>query len=333
MRRGWLLARVALAAAAVAAVLALLRGADGARLWALIAGRGPIMVLVLLPFLIGMAVDTVGWQAVLARLGRPLPYLSLLRIRLAAEGALLSLPGGAIAAEALKPMLLDRVHGVPVRDAAASLVVKKTLVVLSHGIYLGVGLLAGAGILHAAAPARAPALATAAVVGATICLVLGVGSVLALRRRPGWWRRSPRLARTAELAGGFFRGRPRTVLWCFGIFLLVWLVEALETFVIARLLGLRLTLGGALGFESLIALGRALGFVLPAGLGIQDVGHLLLARAVGSADATTAGAALIFTKRSKEAFWIVAGAVLLSSARRTGRLPDPGAAQSPDVLV
>jgi hypothetical protein len=96
---------------------------------------------------------------------------------------------------------------------------------------------------------------------------------------------------------------------------------------------LRLTLGGALGFESLIALGRAVGFAVPAGLGIQDVGHLLLARTVGAADATTAGAALIFTKRSKEAFWIVAGALLLSGTRKTEGLRDPGAPQSPEVLV
>jgi hypothetical protein len=274
------------------------------------------MALVLLPFLIGMAVDTVGWRAVLTRLGRPLPYFSLLRIRLAAEGALLSLPGGAIAAEVLKPMLLARVHGVPVSAGTASVLIKKSLVVLSNGIYLGLGLLLGAGVIRAAAPTAARTLATLAMVGAVICLALGVGSALALRGGPWWRRRVPRLAAIADLGDRFFRGRPRTVLICFGLFLVVWLVEAMETFVIARFLGLRLTVGGALGFESLIALGRAAGFFLPAGVGVQDLGHLLLARAVGATDADAAGAALIFTKRSKEVFWIVTGALLLSGTRR-----------------
>jgi lysylphosphatidylglycerol synthase-like protein len=312
------IARVAVAVAAVVALLTLLRRTDGARLWGLMAARGPTMALVLLPFLVGMAVDTIGWRAVLARLGRPLPFFSLLRIRLATEGAMLSLPGGSLAGEALKPMLLDRVHGVPVSAGTASVLIKKSLVVLSNGIYLGLGLLAGAGMIRAAAPAAGPALTTAALGGAVACLALGGASVAALRGGPWWRRRVPRLAATVDLAAGFFRGRPRTVLICFGLFLAVWLVEAMETLVIARLLGLRLTVGGALGFESLIALGRAVGFFLPAGLGVQDLGHLLLARSVGANDADIAGAALIFTKRSKEVFWIVTGAFLLSGTRRAG---------------
>jgi hypothetical protein len=316
VNRALQLARLVVGVAALVALVTFVRHTDGARLWALVAARGPTMALVLLPFLVAMVVDTVGWQAVLNRLGRPLPFGSLLRIRLATEGALLSLPGGSLAAEALKPLLLDRLLGVPVSAGTASVLIKKSLVVLSNGIYLGLGLLMGAGMIRVATPAGAPTLATAALIGALICLALGIAAVLALRGGPWWRRRVPRLTSTADLAAGFFRGRPRTALICFSLFLIVWLVEAMETFVIARLLGLHLTVGGAMGFESLIALGRAVGFFLPAGVGVQDLGHLLLARAVGADDAATAGAAMIFTKRSKEIFWIVAGALLLSATKK-----------------
>jgi hypothetical protein len=316
MTRAFRIARVLVAVAAVVALVGLLHRADGARLWSLVAARGPTMALVLLPFLAAMIIDTAGWRVVLTRIGRPLPFLSLLRIRLAAEGALLSLPGGSIAAEVLKPMLLDRLHGVPVNAGAASVLIKKSLVLLSNAIYLGLGLLAGASVIRAAAPATAPTLVTAAFVGAVVCLILGAVAVLALRGGSWWRRRAPRLAPTADLTAAFFRGHTSTVVLCFASFLVVWLVEALETFIIARLLGLPLTIGGALGFESLISLGRAVGFFVPAGIGVQDIGHLLLARSVGVADADTAGAALIFTKRMKEVFWIIAGALLLSGARR-----------------
>src|SRR5581483_2116240 len=116
------------------------------------------------------------------------------------------------------------------------------------------------------------------------CLVIGLGSMIALRGGPQWQRRFPRLAATAELAGGFFRERPSSAMICFCLFLVVWLIEALDTFVIAHLLGLRLSIGATLGFESVIALGRATAFFLPGGLGIQDLGHLLLVRAAGPVD-------------------------------------------------
>jgi hypothetical protein len=256
---------------------------------------------------------------VLGQIGHRLRYLPLLRIRLVSEGAMLSLPGGSLAAEALKPMLLEQLHAVPVSAGTASVVIKKSLVVLSNSVYLGVGLLVGSGIIRAAAPSAAHALLIAAVVGAITCFVLGAGAIVVLRGGPWWRRRLARLATTADLASSFFRGRSRTRVTCFMLFLVVWLIEAMETFAIARLLGLPLTPAGALAFESLIALGRAVGFFLPGGVGIQDLGHLLLARVVGpaaGADAATMGAALILTKRSKEVFWIVTGALLLSGTSK-----------------
>jgi hypothetical protein len=309
------IARVAVVLAAIIAVAALLRNADRTRVWALLVARGPIVALALLPFLAAMAIDTAGWRVVLARLGRRIRYRPLLRIRLATEGAMLSLPGGSVAAEALKPILLNRLHGVPIPDGAASVVIKKALVILTNGVYLALGVVVGGPFIRAGAPAAAPMLTIAGITGSVVCVAIGVGAVLALRGGPWWRRRFPRLAPTADLAAGFFTRNQDAAVLCFFLFLLVWLVEALETFVIARLLGLPLTLGGALGFESLIALGRAVGFFLPAGLGVQDLGHLLLARAIGGTDADTAGAALIFTKRSKEVFWIVTGALLLSGTK------------------
>jgi hypothetical protein len=321
MNRLFRLVRLAVAIAAVVAVVLFLRHADGARLWAMVSARGPVMVLALLPFLAAMAVDTAGWGIILARLKTPVRYRSLLRIRLATEGAMLSLPGGSIAAEVLRPVLLERMQAVPVTAGAASVVSRKALVVLANSIYLGLGLLAGAGLVRTAVPQAATALVSAAFAGAVICLVLGMGAVLALRGGPWWKRRTPRLSATAELAAAFFRGPPHGPVICFVLFLIVWIIEAAETFVIARLLGLPLTVGGALGFESLISLGRAVGFFLPAGIGIQDVGHLLLARALGVADADAAGAALICIKRTKEVFWIVVGALLLSGTRKRGDGP------------
>jgi hypothetical protein len=58
--------------------------------------------------------------------------------------------------------------------------------------------------------------------------------------------------------------------------------------------------------------------VLPAGLGVQDLGYVLFLRALGVADPLVTGAAFSLIKRGKEALWIAVGyACLLSSRRRS----------------
>jgi hypothetical protein len=320
-RGSWLaLVRFALPLlAAVGLATALREGGRGGV--GLLAGHLPWLPLVLLPFVVGMACDAGSMWLMLRSSGWRLPYRQVLRLRMAAEGALFTLPAGSIAAEALKPVLLRRGHDVPLSVGAAIVLANKAFILLTNAVYLVLGLVCGGALLRAALPGPWAALLTAVTVGgALVCLTLGTVLLATLRRPevldrlvqrlPARWRtrlagRGPALADTSA----FFGDRGRVGL-CLALSLLHWLTEAFETWAAARLIGLELSPGGALAFESMLALMRSLAFFLPGGIGLQDGGHLLLAHLAGSS-AAVAGGMLVIVKRGKELFWTAVAALLM----------------------
>jgi hypothetical protein len=52
--------------------------------------------------------------------------------------------------------------------------------------------------------------------------------------------------------------------------------------------------------------------MLPAGLGVQDLGYLTFLRALQVPDVLNVAAAFLLLKRSKECFWAVVGYVVLA---------------------
>jgi uncharacterized protein (TIRG00374 family) len=324
------LLRMALPILAAVAVLTALQERERGRVATLIAAHLPWLPLVLLPFAVGMCLDAASLWMILSAGGRPLRFLSVLRVRMAAEGALFTLPAGSLAAEALKPALLRRRCGIPLATGAAAVALNKSFIVLTNAVYLLIGLAAG-GRLIAAMTARSPwarALPAVTVAAAAGCLLVGGALLLAVRRAdliericrrlPRRWQERARQgaaqqAMWNEAMAAFWR-RDRRALLCASCSLLHWLVEAFETYAVIRLLGLAVDAGAAVGFESLVALARSLAFFLPAGIGVQDSGHLLLVNLSGATDASVLGAAFVLVKRSKELLWTLVAALLIPVA-------------------
>jgi hypothetical protein len=130
---------------AIALVLAarLLWTADWGRAGQLLGRVSPGLPLLPLPFLVGMAIDTVAWRSILRRLGSVVSYPRLLRLRLASEVVTLSVPAGSFGGEALKTLLVSRDPRVRATDAMASVARKKVLYLAAHGAYLTLGFLLG----------------------------------------------------------------------------------------------------------------------------------------------------------------------------------------------
>jgi hypothetical protein len=96
---------------------------------------------------------------------------------------------------------------------------------------------------------------------------------------------------------------PGPVILCFAS----WLFEALESYLMLRLLGVELSFAAVLAMEAVVSFARHVLIVVPAGVGVQDVGYVALLAALGVQDAVNLGAAFAVLKRSKEAFWAVVG--------------------------
>jgi hypothetical protein len=330
----------------VAVLVRLLAVADVNRLRAVIGALGPKLALVLLPFPVGITLEAMGWQRILRAMGARVPVWSLLRIRLGTEAVTRGLPGGNVASEVTKPLLLVRMEGVPLPVAAASGAAKKTLTMLTQAPYLALAFLWGgtlaAGARRTEHPGLALLLGWPLLLTVFVLVVAGLFMALALGRgkAAGWLferlRRIPHARARAWLAereagfraldrdsGALFAGGARTLAPICALFFIEWLTEAADTWLLAYLLGIPLDAGSAIAFEGLTSFWRSTAFFLPAGIGLQDAFHAALVESSGVVDALTLGAAFLFTKRMRESFWMFFGSFFLTLRAKTPVAVEP----------
>lgn len=300
-----------------------------------IAGVGPWLAIGLIPYLVQIALDALAWRTLLGALGDRVGWLRLIEIRLSTEAVLLSMPGGSLIGESLKPYLLHRLAGLPLAHTIASVGIKRCLLALAEAGYLGIALIAAHDLYAASSRAIVSTeclvwyVAAATAVLALVALGLGLALLsvsVAERARRVLSRLPSRRLRaalenrrdgftatdTALVALGARRGRLAAA-W--SLLLAAWLVETAETYLLCRLVGIDLDISHALAMEAAVVFARNAAFFVPAGLGIQDAGYLAFLSAFGGA--APFAAAFVVVKRTKELIWIAIGyGVLLVLERR-----------------
>lgn len=343
------LVRLLPAAAALGLFLLVLRRGDLGRAFGLIGSLGFALPLLLVPYLAAVALEALGWRLAFRRMGRTLPFVGLLKVRLTGEALAMGLPSGTLIADSLQPYLLRRRCGLPFEEGAVGVVARKFFVIVSHGLFLAAAAAAAYGPLQRVS-ARAigrPGLAwlllaascVLALVAAALAALLVHGSVAqrsrnALERlglswlRP-WLERHALEFREADARlARFFSNGPARLLAPLPCFLGVWLVKSIETAVYLALLGAPLAFASVMAFDTALQLARAVIVPIPGGLGVQDFGYVLCLRALDVREAATVGAAFVLLKRGKEAFWMAVGFALLPSGSRRLK-PAPPAFEAP----
>jgi glycosyltransferase 2 family protein len=107
-----------------------------------------------------------------------------------------------------------------------------------------------------------------------------------------------------------------------GLYLLGWLSEALEVFVIISYLGGPATVLSAISIGALSVFIKGGTFFIPGSLGAQDGGNLLLLKAFGYSDVT--GITFALLRRFREAVWIGVGLLCLAAMGKTGERKKTG---------
>jgi glycosyltransferase 2 family protein len=307
--------------------------ADWSRVQQLVATVGAIgFGLLLLPQLIALSAESFGWKLAFRVLGRDVRFSALLRVRLSTEALAQSLPFGVAFAESMKPPLLRRHAGVPVTDSIAGMAARKYLLLLSQSFYvLALGTLGFAGLQaasHQTIGTRGLGVITlgmgAVLAGMALAVALSLRNSGIARGALGWLRRIPvgplrrwlgererTFSATDTAVSSYFRAPLRRSIAPAACFLGAWLIEAIETYLILRALGVEAGFLTLASVEIVLCIVRNLAFMLPAGLGVQDLGYVALLAALGVPDAASVGAAFVLVKRSKELFWILFGYWLL----------------------
>ena len=273
--------------------------------------------LVLLPYGVVNFVEAVSWDLLLLSPGRP-SLARLFSLRLAGEALNTLTPTAGLGGEPFKAARLAG-SGVPWQEATASVVIHKGVTVMSLALYIFLGLALAPFLL-----ALSTSLVWLLLAGALLLALGGVLFVILQGRGPciqgirflerfGLCPRrlkdqEPELQSLDAQMAGFYREHPGRALLSLGLFVLAWMIHAIEAYLIFWLLGHPISPGQAVCLDALAMLFTAMGFFIPVSLGVQDGGNILLA--LGFNLGATLGAAFSVIRRLREAFWMGLGLII-----------------------
>jgi putative membrane protein len=281
---------------------------------------GWFLPLLLVPYGWVYLADTLGWRfAFGAGFKRRLSYWMLFRVRWAGEAFNNVAPSAYVGGEALKVYLLHK-RGVSAPEATSSVVVGKTLQTLSQLVFISLGTLAFMNVIVPESNFRRAAI---------VVLSGGLVVVLALfwlQQRGlftlvlnGFQRlhlhlgilesRREILQRIDRRIADFYRCDPRHFAGSAGAYLGGWLLDTVEIYLAAYLLGTPMVWMQALAIEAFIGLSKFLGLFVPGALGVQESGIVFLCRAAGLPDAFGVTYAVI--RRGRETVYAVFGWAIL----------------------
>ncbi len=300
------------------------------RIYEAVARLGPLaLVTILLPSLLMYLFEAYGWRVTLGIWADRLTFWRLWAIRTAGEVVNMTTPTAYVGGEPLKALLLKR-HGIPMVEGMASVVTAKTTMTIAQILFILAGIALGFWLLGAQGSAGQTIVAGLASVG---LLVFGVGVFILVQRHGmfsgvlGVLRKLGLRISYLDAREGKLRDLDRTIaafytqdrsgfLLSTAMFLLGWLAEAVEVYVMIACLGQPVTVLSATAIGALSVFIKGGTFFIPGSLGAQDAGNLLLVTAFGYSEVT--GITFALLRRFRELVWIGIGLVCFAFTARNG---------------
>jgi putative membrane protein len=232
--------------------------------------------------------DALGWRRLVLRPENRPPASTMAYLRWLGESVNSLVPVLQLGGNIVKAIALSR-RGVQAEQAAATVVVDMTLVLLTQALFTLVGL----GLLLA--QPGSGQMAVAAGLGLLVMGLLLAGFVAAQRqglfsalaglmrraRRGGTWPTFAVRASAIDAAAEGLYGEPRALAAAGAWHLLSWVIGAGEVWLALAVLGHPVSLTTAVLLESLGQAVRVAAFAVPGALGVQEGGFVLLGGAVG----------------------------------------------------
>jgi uncharacterized protein (TIRG00374 family) len=231
-------------------------------------------------------------------------------------------PTAYVGGEPLKAYLLQR-HDIPMVEGLASVVISKSIMTLAQVLFILIGIALAFWILGGEGSSEQ--IVGAGLISAAL-LLFGVAAFIFVQRR-GLFTVILQTLRRLGLRLAFLETREEklrsldaTILNFYAhhrsafyastaLYLLGWLSEALEVYIIVLYLGGSTHVLSAISIGALSVLIKGGTFFIPGSLGAQDGGNLLLLNAFGYSD--VAGITFALLRRFRELVWIGIGLLCL----------------------
>jgi len=277
------------------------------------------MAAVLFVYFAAFVIDSFTWQMAIQSAPMNLRWLyRAWKVRMVGEVFNNVIPAGGFGGEPVKAVLLKKYYGIGYREGTASLILGKTINMVSLVIFL-----IGGFVLILGSPSLPASYKSVAGVGLG-ALGLGVLLFFLIQRFKvasvaGTWLGDRPIGRRLndilhlirdmdERLVRFYTAHRARFVVAVLLALVNWLLGVLEVYVVMLLLGHPISLADAWIVEALVQLVRAGAFVIPAGIGAQEgVFLLVFAAMTGSADL---GVAVALVRRCREVVWLLWGALL-----------------------
>jgi putative membrane protein len=241
-------------------------------------------------FLVPVLLDTIAWWVLFPRDERP-PFRKLYWMRWIGESVSTLVPSAAVGGDIVRARLAA-IHGTPVATAAATVLVDLTLGVFTQAAFtlLGVVLLVSTtGQRNFVGPTIIGVIVGVAAVGGFYFVQrLGMFRFLArmiakLANSPEWQSMIHSGAQLDETVRSLY-GRRRQVMACCGLTMVSLVLNSGEIWIAMWALNLHATIVNAAILQSMVLTIRSAAFAVPAGLGVQEGGYVVLACVLGIAN-------------------------------------------------
>ena len=276
--------------------------------------------LLLVPYGLINCLWAISWSYLLPNRATRPSLSRLFFLRLAGESLNQLTPTASMGGEPFKVIRL-KVLGVPWEEATASVVIQKGIQVLSLVLYALLGLTLTAFMLTISASRLGLLSLVAVVLG-----VAGLAFLIVQRRGPcvGVIRilekcslcppklkdKEHELASLDSCLAGFYHEHPCRGFFSFMLSFMSWLLHGAEVYMIFWLIGHPVSWGLAMSLDALVMLFSALGFMIPASVGVQDGGAILVS--LGFNLGAALGGAFTVIRRIREAFWLSLGLLVVA---------------------
>ncbi|MEP7233709.1 MAG: flippase-like domain-containing protein [Ignavibacteriota bacterium] len=284
------------------------------------------LVVLLLPFFLEVIFDCLGWRHLLPTEFRQISIWKIFRARTGPEAIVMTVPMGPFISEPLKAWILFKITGLKTSIGMASVLLRSCFLVLAQCTVVILTTILGFNWINGISNQVIGSAGLSVLILASAGLLLAVyaGSLMIASRssmikrlhnllkhakfvwvRKVWASSENYFTELNEQFQTFGNERRSTLGAAFLIYLLPWIFQCIETFVILSLLGSDISILHAFAIEAACGFLRSVAFMVPSGLGVQDSAYYLMLSAAEVSHPLAA--AFILIKRSREVLWIGLG--------------------------
>jgi uncharacterized protein (TIRG00374 family) len=284
------------------------------------------LLLILIPFFLEVIADCIGWRHLLPLEFQDASLWKIFKARTGPEAVVMTFPMGPFISEPLKAWILYKIINLKTSIGMVSVIMRSCFLVLAQCSVVILISLLSFGWLQRLSPLviKEDGLGYLLLLSATILFAVYAGFLLVasrscvikrlhnkLEHAPFAW--TTKLWRSTEIYftelneqfATFGGERKKSVIVAYFLYILPWLFQCAETYVILKILGSDIPLLQALTIEAACGFLRSVAFIVPSGLGIQDAAYFLMLNGAGVSHPLSS--AFIILKRSREVLWISLG--------------------------